>query len=225
MIRICHHCGIKILDKDTHVCPLCNGALSDTDEAAVTEYNGYPDIVAKRRKITFFLRLLLTICVTGSFLCAAINVINRGFPWAIIADCSLAYIFIEFYLFFNPDIHIVAKISVTILDALLFLVMLDVVTGFDKWSLNFCLPSALIMFNLLIIIIMFVNHRRWESYTWLPLLSIAFAVLPLVFMKYDLVTRPILSEIAFISSIMLFLVGLFLGGAKARDELKRRFHF
>ena len=65
----------------------------------------------------------------------------------------------------------------------------------------------------------------WESYTWLPLLSIAFAILPLVFMKYDLVTDPVVSEIAFISSVLLFLVGLILGGTKARQELKRRFHF
>ena len=225
MSKKCVHCHIKILDSKADVCPLCNGVLSEDESDTIVELNGYPDVVAKRRRITFFLRLLLTICVSGSFLCAAINVINKGFPWSIIAVSSLMYIFIEFYLFFNPDVHIVTKISVTILFALLFVVMLDVVTGFGKWSLNYCLPGALLLFNVLIVITMFINHRRWESYTWLPLLSIAFAILPLVFMKYDLVTDPVVSEIAFISSVLLFLVGLILGGTKARQELRRRFHF
>lgn len=225
MSKRCTHCGILVLDREAEVCPLCRGALLEEDRRSRTKVNGYPDVVAKRRRITFFLRLLLAVCVAGGFLSAAINVINAGFPWAIITDCALLYIFIEFYLFFNPDLHIVAKISVTIFNALLFVVMLDVVTGFGKWSLNYCLPGALILFNLLIVITMFVNHRRWESYTALPIVSIVLGILPLVFMRYGLVTDPVVSEIAFISSVMLFLVGLILGGANARAELRRRFHF
>lgn len=224
MSKKCIHCHITILDEKAQVCPLCNGVLSQDENEQIVKVNGYPDVTAARRRTTFFLRLLLTICVAGSFLCAAINFLNGGFPWAVIAVSSLIYIYIEFYLFFNPDVHIIAKIAVTILLALLFVVMIDVVTSFDKWSLNYCLPGALLLFNVLIIIMMFVNHSRWESYTWLPLLSIAFAILPIVFMHYDLVTDPVVSEVAFISSVLLFIVGLFLGGANARAELKRRFH-
>ncbi|MGN0270353.1 MAG: DUF6320 domain-containing protein, partial [Candidatus Weimeria sp.] len=196
MSKKCIHCHITILDEKAQVCPLCNGVLSQDENEQIVKVNGYPDVTAARRRTTFFLRLLLTICVAGSFLCAAINFLNGGFPWAVIAVSSLIYIYIEFYLFFNPDVHIIAKIAVTILLALLFVVMIDVVTGFDKWSLNYCLPGALLLFNVLIIIMMFVNHSRWESYTWLPLLSIAFAILPIVFMHYDLVTDPVVSEVA-----------------------------
>ena len=225
MSKKCAHCHITVLDSDADFCPLCNGALSEDSSDPAVKQNGYPDVVAKRQRRTFFLMLLLTIVVAGSFLSCAINFINRGFPWSVIVVSSLVYIYIEFYMFLNPDMPIPAKIAITIFLALVFVVIIDVVTGFNKWSLNYCLPGALILFNTLIVVMMFVNHRRWESYTWLPLLSIAFGIIPVVLMKFDFVTHPTVSEIAFISSVLLFLVGLILGGANARTELKRRFHF
>lgn len=225
MSKKCLHCGISVLDKDAETCPLCGGALSDQDSKDIVEFNGYPDIVAKRRKTTFFLKLLLSVCAGGSIVAAAINIINGGFPWAVIVVASLMYVYIEFAVFFAPDAGIITKITVTILLAALFVVVIDVTCGFGKWSLNYCLPAALILFNIFIIILMFVNHRRWESYMILIVLPILLGILPIVFMHYGLVTDPILSEIAFISSILLFLVALIMGGANARMELKRRFHF
>lgn len=225
MSKRCMHCGISVLDKDTEVCPLCGGALSEQASDDWVMYNGYPDIVAKRRKTTFFLRLLLSVCAGGSVVAAAINIINGGFPWSVIVVASLMYIYIEFSMFFTPDVGIIAKISITILLAALFVVVIDVTCGFGKWSLNYCLPAALIIFNIFIIILMFVNHRRWESYMILIVLPILLGILPLVFMHYALVTHPLLSEVAFISSTLLFLVALIMGGANARMELKRRFHF
>lgn len=219
------HCGITVLDEKAEVCPLCGGSLQDQESCDRVKYNGYPDIVAKRRKTTFFLRLLLSVCAGGSIVAAAINMMNGGFPWAVIVVASLMYVFIEFYTFFTPDLGIVAKITITLLLAALYVVVIDVTCGFQKWSLNYCLPTALIMFNIFIIILMFVNHRRWESYMILIVLPILLGILPLVFMHYGLVTDPLLSEIAFLSSILLFLVALIMGGANARAELKRRFHF
>lgn len=225
MSNKCLHCGITVLDKEAEVCPLCGGALSEDDSDTEVSFNGYPDIVAKRRKTTFFLHLLLSVCAGGSVVAAAINIINRGFPWAVIVVASLMYIYIIFDTFFTPDVGLIAKITITILLAALFVVVIDVTTGFGKWSLNYCLPAALILFNIFIIILMFANHRRWESYMILIVLPIVLGILPLIFMHYGLVTDPILSEVAFISSIILFLVALIMGGANARAELKRRFHF
>lgn len=224
MSKRCIHCGISVLDKDTDVCPLCQGTLSEQDTEDMVLYNGYPDIVAKRRKTIFFLRLLLCVCAGGSVVACAINIINGGFPWAVIVVASLMYIYIEFDMFFTPDMGIIAKISITILLAALFVVIIDAACGFHKWSLNYCLPSSLILYNLFIIILMFVNHRRWESYMILIVLPILLGILPIVFMHYGLVTHPLLSEIAFLSSTLLFLVALIMGGANARAELKRRFH-
>lgn len=224
MSKKCIHCGIDVLDKGACVCPLCGGTLSESDDETMVQYNGYPDIVAKRRKTIFFLRLLLCVCTVGSVIACAINIINGGFPWAIIVVASLMYIYMEFAIFFTPDIGMIARISVTILLAALFVVTIDITCGFRKWSLNYCLPSSLIVYNVFIIILMFVYHRRWESYMILIVLPILLGILPIVFMRYGLVTHPLLSEIAFISSTLLFLVALIMGGANARTELKRRFH-
>ena len=224
MSKKCMHCGITVLDRDSDICPLCKGSLTDQKVDGIVRYNGYPDIVAKRRKTIFFLRLLLSICTGVSIVSAAINIINAGFPWAVIVAASLFYIFIEFYIFFNPDIGMIGRITVTILLAALFVVVIDATCGFRKWSLNYCLPSALIVFNVFIIVLMFVNRRKWQSYMILMVLPILLGILPLVFIRYGLVTDPVLSETAFISTSVLFIIALIMGGANARIELKRRFH-
>jgi hypothetical protein len=56
------------------------------------------------------------------------------------------------------------------------------------------------------------------------LIMIIIGLIPVVLINIGIVKNPIVSEIAFLSSLIVFLGTLILGGRTAREELKRRFH-
>ncbi|MFR5116620.1 MAG: DUF6320 domain-containing protein [Eubacterium sp.] len=49
-------------------------------------------------------------------------------------------------------------------------------TGFSGWSVNYVLPSAFILIDVTVIILMIVNSRNWQSYIPMQLLIIVLKV-------------------------------------------------
>ena len=75
-----------------------------------------------------------------------------------------------------------------------------------------------------IIVLMIVNMQNWQSYILLQLGMIVIAGIQMLLYVLHIVTRPLLSLIALVSSGILFLGTVLLGDRRAKNELKRRFH-
>ena len=97
-------------------------------------------------------------------------------------------------------------------------------TGFYGWSVDYILPGALILVDVVLIVLMIVNHRNWHSYMVFQLLTIVIGLIPVGLVEAGVVRHPLFSECAFIACVLVFLGTLILGGTQARLELQRRFH-
>jgi hypothetical protein len=104
------------------------------------------------------------------------------------------------------------------------ILLLDSYTGFNGWSVDYVLPGAILLVNLVLIILMFANSRNWQGYMASQLLMLLIGIIPVVLINIGVVKHPVVSEIAVLSCIIVFLGTLILGGRTAREELKRRFH-
>ena len=102
--------------------------------------------------------------------------------------------------------------------------VIDASFGFYRWSVNYVLPGTLFLINLILIILVFANRRGWSGYMIYQILMIFIGLIPFGLIKLNIVTAPVLSQIAFLSSVILFLGTLIIGGRTAVNELKRRFH-
>ena len=71
---------------------------------------------------------------------------------------------------------------------------------------------------------MFVNIRNWQSYLSLQIFMIVCSGAGILLYLADVVTKPVMSYVVFGFSCMLFLATLIIGGRRASNELKRRFH-
>ena len=217
----CRNCKIEVSDI-TEYCPLCHNVLEVTDDCKDT----YPDVKKKARKLSFTLRLLLFLWILTSAITGYINYqtleINPR-PWSIVVVLSTFY---PLYLIFMiaRDKGYLHRIFTGFIGANIIVVLIDVVTGFRGWSVNFLIPGTLLLIDLVLIILMMVNHRNWQSYMIYQLLIIFIGIVPLILIKTGVVTRPILSEVAFMSAVLVFLGTLIIGGQEAIAELKRRFH-
>ena len=116
------------------------------------------------------------------------------------------------------------KIIVLTLIAILMVVAIDFVVGYRGWSVNYALPSAILLVDAGILILMCINRRNWQSYMMWQIFMILCSIVPVILIFTGIVTAQLFALIAFAFSLFLFLGTLIIGDRRARVELKRRFH-
>jgi hypothetical membrane protein len=104
------------------------------------------------------------------------------------------------------------------------LVAIDILHGYNGWSVNYVFPSGIILVDAFILVVMAINYKNWQSYMLQQIFMILCSIAALVLCKIGIITSPILSIIAMNISLIIFLGTLILGGRRARVELMRRFH-
>lgn len=207
----------------TDCCPLCHNVLDEvTDlDAAST----YPDISEKFKKITLFKRIIMFSGIVAIALCGFVDVQLNGRPnWSIIVSLVVLYAIFELFMFLNPESGYQKRIFFTIIGGFLVVVAIDLLTGFHGWSLNFVFPGAIFLMNVGLLMLMVINRRNWQSYMIHQIGVILVGIIPIILIRLGIVTYTKLSELAFLSSVLVFVGTFIFGGRVARMELKRRFH-
>ncbi len=220
MNKKCNHCQVYILD-DTEKCPLCQGILvGDT-----IGKNTYPDIVDRIKKTTVLMRVLFTIwSVTFAALGIASYYVHGFIKPVVVVAASTYYGLFMLWLMIKPQYGYMKRIFLSIIVGEIFVVVIDIITGFHRWSLNYVLPGGLIFLDISLIVLMFINRRNWRGYTIQQLFVIFLGLFPVIFILLGIISDPVVSVVAIGFSIMMFVVTLVLGGRETLMELKRRFH-
>ncbi|MBR1633651.1 MAG: zinc ribbon domain-containing protein [Lachnospiraceae bacterium] len=216
----CHHCGVEIKDA-TETCPLCQGVLEIGGEA---EWN-YPDIFGQRKKLGICRRIVLFLALVAAVLCLYIDFhMKDKMHWSFIAAGGILLGTMVFYLMTDPVAGYRKRSIFTLFGSFAYILFIDIVTGFAGWSVNYVLPGAIFLINIALIGLMIYNRRNWQSYMVYQIGGIAIGAVPIALIYAGIVTVPVLSELAFGSSVFLFVGTLLVGGRAARLELQRRFY-
>ncbi len=216
----CNQCNIKIKDP-VSVCPLCHCAVKkDGGETLL-----YPEIRQKNKKMQLALRIYLASAIVAQAILFYVNTkIWTDTRWSVwsLTTFVVAYIVIRMIIS-NKTGYRSRTIGLTVF-ATAYIVLIDYELGFLGWSLNYVIPASIILLNIGVLVMIFVNLRNWQSYLVVELFLILCSGIPLVLVLLDIVTKPFLSYLALWISIALFVCTVIVGGRKAKTELKRRFH-
>lgn len=216
----CHHCQVEILD-DTETCPLCRGVL----EIGETSDQSYPDISSQRKKLLLIRRMAAFLSLVAGAICLFIDYHTaNGLGWSLIAAAGIMLGLTVFSVMTNPIAGYRKRILVTLFGAVVYVIFIDIMNGFPGWSVNYVLPGAIFLTNFVLIFLMIYNRRNWQSYMIYQIGGIIVGAIPIVLIYAGVVTMPILSELAFGSSVFLFIGTLLFGGHIAKQELQRRFY-
>lgn len=216
----CRQCNIEVLD-ETERCPLCNTVLDETVEME----NMYPDIRVKTRKLVLFSRIYLFLAVVTEIILINICMLSEV--------QSLVYIISGFVLLFGYIVikyailgtsGYIAKTVVLTVIAVIMLVAIDFFVGYDGWSVNYVLPSGILLIDAGILVLMVINRKNWQSYLMLQIFMVICSGVAVVMNAFQIITEPIVSIIALNVSVILLLGTVIVGGRRSRVELKRRFH-
>ena len=149
------------ISDETERCPLCGSVLEYTGEVE----NMYPDVRVHTRKMTMISKIYLFCALLVEVLLIYINVVTESqIAWSAITGLGFfyGYMLIRFAILGKTGYR--AKITVLTLMAILIVIAIDFLVGYRGWSVNYALPSAIILVDVGIIICMIVNRRNWQSY-------------------------------------------------------------
>lgn len=216
----CKQCNVEILD-ETERCPLCHSVLEKTVEVE----NMYPNVRTMTRRLALLSRIYLFVAILVEALLIYLNVLSDSeMFWSAIPGLAMLYGYLVLRYAILGKSGYKGKIIVLTLIAILLVVAIDFVVGYRGWSVNYALPSAILLVDAGILILMCINRRNWQSYMMWQIFMILCSVVPLVLYAVGIVTAPILALLAFAFSAALFLGTLIIGDRRARTELRRRFH-
>lgn len=216
----CNQCRVKI--KDPHsVCPLCHCAVSKDGE----EQMHYPEVRQKKRKMYLALRIYLAAAVVLQGVCFYINkIFLPEMNWSLLTLATFAAVYVAIRMSIsNKTGYRSRTIGLTVF-ATAYIVLIDYEFGAMGWSINYVLPASIILLNIGVLVMIFVNRRNWQSYLVVEMFLIVCSCLPLLFVLFEITTEPFFSYLAFWISVALFACTVIVGGRKAVTELKRRFH-
>ena len=216
----CKQCNVEILD-ETERCPLCHSVLEKTVEVE----NMYPNVRTMTRRLALLSRIYLFVAILVEALLIYLNVLSDSeMFWSAIPGLAMfcGYLVLRYAILGKSGYK--GKIIVLTLIAILMVVAIDFVVGYRGWSVNYALPSAILLVDAGILILMCINRRNWQSYMMWQIFMILCSVVPLVLYAVGIVTAPLLALLAFAFSAALFLGTLIIGDRRARTELRRRFH-
>ena len=216
----CKQCNVEILD-ETERCPLCHSVLEKTVEVE----NMYPNVRTMTRRLALLSRIYLFVAILVEALLIYLNVLSDSeMFWSAIPGLAMLYGYLVLRYAILGKSGYKGKIIVLTLIAILMVVAIDFVVGYRVWSVNYALPSAILLVDAGILVLMCINRRNWQSYMMWQIFMILCSVVPLVLYAVGIVTAPILALLAFAFSTALFLGTLIIGDRRARTELRRRFH-
>ena len=111
-----------------------------------------------------------------------------------------------------------------VVGAVLLVIAADNIVGYRGWSVNYVLPSAILLLEATIVILMVLNASNWQSYILMQILTVVVSLICVILWKVCVITSPVLSMVSLAVSLCMLLGTLIFGERKAKAELKRRFH-
>ena len=221
----CWNCGVEFIDP-TNVCPLCK-CITERDDAEEEEfkptYPFRPDKEIKKIQLAMSIYTLAAIIAEAILVIIDFHVGDR-IGWSIMTGACMVYAYITLKFSIQKHNGYQFKILMQTLLGVAVVVVIDFLTGFSGWSVNYVLPAAFVLIDATVIVLMIVNSRNWQSYIPMQLLLIVLCIIPYILHHFGISSDSIMCLIALCVAIFVFAGSVIIGGRRAMDELYRRFH-
>lgn len=219
-MKKCNFCNVEIKDNTDH-CPLCGGVLEGDNPG----FSTYPNVLKKEKAISFIFRLTLFLSIIASIVCIAVNISTGvSVAWSVIVSLSFLYVLLILYLFVRENAGYRVRVFGIAAAGVGLVVAIDCILGFNRWSVNYVVPSAILLMSFTFLLLMLINRRNWQSYLIIHILILIISIVPIILYFLDIITVPYVATAAFGVSFVITLGIIILGGPRVKSELYRRFH-
>ncbi len=217
----CHKCCADLYQEK---CPLCGSRLGEPLKSVI-DYPQYGFYNHKKKE--FIKKLILFLTISTILITVYINAVtfsSSGGIWSLTVCASLGLVIYSFNIVKSKKIYIGGKIFRLFFAVSLFIVFLDVVNGFLKWSTTYVVSFLTIVAALLFTVLAFIKKNNIKEYFGY-ILAIAFLSLcPIMLYIFGLSDNLWSSLVATLACVIIT-IGLYIfTGRSFKEELKKRFH-
>lgn len=144
--------------------------------------------------------------------------------WSVIAIACIAYAGVTMRYSIMRNANLGFKILIQTLGAQVVLVIIDVMGGYQGWSVDYAIPSTILFADAAIVCLIIVNRLNWQSYFMYQIAITVLSFIPFILWASGFIKRPMMAIITVIISVLVLTVTILLGDRRVKNELIRRFH-
>lgn len=221
-MKRCNECNVEIIE-DISVCPLCQHGLEQI--SLELKEAMYPRVEFNNQKFKLIIRIFIFISIILGAGLFTINLATyNGVWWSLICGGAIAYFWITVRYSIQNNTNSAAKILVQTISGMGLCLLIDVVIGYQGWSINYVIPSIILVAYLAIVILMIVNFMNWQSYILFQITLVIFSLILMILYFFRIITNPVLCYVTAAITLVIFIGTVVFGDKKAKTELIRRFH-
>lgn len=193
-------------------------------EAGLRSGGMYPNVKNASRALNLVVKMYIFLAILTEAALIVINYLTfSGIWWSAISGVVILYFYMTLRYAVLRNTGYRSVLVGQIVGGVLVTVVIDYIIGYRGWSVDYVLPSAILLFDVAIIVLMLVNQENWQSYILLQILAVLFGIGALVLWGLGIIRHPLLACIAAAVSAVVFIGTLIFGDRRAKAELKRRF--
>ncbi|ADG71734.1 DUF6320 domain-containing protein [Brachyspira murdochii] len=218
----CDNCKLEI-ETNKNICPLCLKEInSDNKKIVYEEYHSYEWFYKMQKKINAKKIVLLSSLIAIIAL-IIINIISKSkYNWAVISVSSIIFGYCSYICFTNASLYIRQKLLIEFFMVLPFIIIVDIFTGFHKWSLNYAVSYLSLALNITIFLTALIDRKYFNEYISYIISASFISMLTMIFPLFHF--SYIGSLISFAAALIIILAMLILFRIDFISSLKKIFH-
>lgn len=222
-MKYCKRCGVEVVG-EREVCPLCSSVLH-VDEKPARQEDSFPDIAAKRKVRRKVFWICAYICVLIEALLLGLNrIFSPEVRWSLISGVAEAYVLLSLWQMLSRRRGHITKLYFQAAAVFLLLLGIDYSLGFHGWSVKYGFPCVLLGFAAIILLCMIINFANWQNYLTMQVFMGIFSLAFLIYSFRGKNGNLILACVVFGIYLTLWVMTMIIGGRKAENEIRRKFH-
>ena len=222
-MKKCKNCNMEVKSQHNK-CPLCLCELQDIGN--VVSERTYPKIKTDVNKYTKWINITKILSIIASVILIIINFLTtKGSAWSLISIAGILFFWGVISHALRTNSNVASKLFVQVILISILVFIIDNVTGYKMWSLNYVIPSIIVSANMTIFILILINRMNLTNYIRYQILLIVFGFILLILYLFKLSNILWTSLTSAIISFVILILTLIYSDKSVSDELKRRLHF
>lgn len=179
----CNNCRLKI-KTNRNICPLCLKELNNNNnDVIIEEYHSYEWFYKMQKKINAQ-KIVLLSSLAAIIALIIINIsTNSKYNWAVISVISILCSYFTYVCFTADTLYLRQKLLIEFFILMPLVIVIDIFTGFYKWSFNYVIPFFSLGLNIAMFLIAVIDRKYFNEYVSYIMsasfISIIMIILPL----------------------------------------------
>lgn len=220
-MRYCNSCKVTVTGAKER-CPLCQNLLAGEPEP---ETEVYPQLPAPRYSRLLLYKWVNLAAVAAMVVCLAVNWLFPG-PgwWSLFACVGILSVWITTMVGISQRRNIIKNISWQLFLISALTVALDLMIGWQGWSLDYVLPCLCVAAMASMLVLSMAMRLPPNEYLVNLIFAAVYGVLPVIFLLTNLLKVRYPSVICVALSVIIAASLWIFEGKSMRRELKKKFH-